>query len=101
MAFDIKAAENQVRAIMGEVFPATSVEKVEVRPGANFEGEPSLFVKILMAERPNPQEMKDNWSVVMDKLRSWLAVSAEDERFPYINFTTPADEREIADQPHD
>lgn len=96
MALDLKQAEGEIRTIMREEFPHTALVSVEVAPWSNFEGEPSLLVTIVMGERPKPSEMK-RWSKVVRKFREWLASFAEDERFPYINFTTAADQQEIAD----
>lgn len=95
---DLTQAESEVRKLMGQDMAAAVVDHVKIREGSDSDGNASLFVTVTLVEEP-PEEEYRKISLVVGQFRSWLSASTEhDERFPYFQFTTLAEERAVAEE---
>ncbi len=87
------------RDLMRQNLPHAKVDLLEVRPGENFDGEPSLFVKLVFAGKPTDRDF-DALRAVRRAYREWLG-GKMDKRFPYLQVSTRAEERAAAAAHHD
>jgi hypothetical protein len=92
--FDQAAAERKIRELLRAHMPRVEPLRVEVREGADFSGDPSLFVDIVLRKRPVPYRPGEK-SAIIRSFRTWLAKEAEDDRFPYLRLVSEADLREL------
>lgn len=90
----LKDAIAEVRRLVKMQLPDIPVEDVDVREGADFSGDPSLFVTIT-TKAPVPPDRIGAKNDLRRHFRDWLA-NQDEERFPYFRFTTPENEAERA-----
>ncbi|HUX67113.1 MAG TPA: hypothetical protein VMV31_06465 [Terriglobales bacterium] len=88
------------RELMRQNLPHAKLDLVEVRAGENFDGEPSLFVKLVFAAKPADADFRA-LRAVLRAFRTWLADEKADKRFPYIEVSTRAEERSATAASHD
>ncbi|TAN21812.1 MAG: hypothetical protein EPN33_09110 [Acidobacteria bacterium] len=77
---------------MNEFIPDLKVLKVEIEEKEDSDGQPSLFVHVLLARHMKPAEIAARMSLRAD-FRMWLLLQGDD-RFPYFEFVTKSDLRE-------
>ncbi|HUX67012.1 MAG TPA: hypothetical protein VMV31_05960 [Terriglobales bacterium] len=89
-------AANEIRRLIHELLPKMSLEEVAVRPGTNADGEPSLFVRVVFQRTPERSDFRA-MRIVLSRFRDWLSAEKADERFPYFEVSTTAEERHASE----
>ena len=75
--------------------PTIKLIRIEATEGSDSDGQQSLWIKAIIRTRPlEPREMAQKSNAVVDQLRTWMTKYG-DERFPYFDFLTEQDEKEI------
>ncbi len=91
---DAAETETEVRQLLKAKLPKASVARVDVREGADSEGEASLNVEVVFSFPPAKDEMRQANNVI-DEFRTWLTQKGDD-RFPYFSFLTEQDKKELS-----
>ena len=84
-------AEAAVKSAILGIFENSAIDNIEVGPGEDHTGEPTLFVTIYLEaaqERMSGTRLLDAIAAAATALRG-----IDDNRFPYVTFLAPEDER--------
>ncbi len=86
------SAKAELERQMEKFIPHLKVLKVEIEEKDDSDGQPSLFVHVLLVRHMKPDEIAARMSLRAE-FRMWLLLQGDD-RFPYFEFVTKSDLRE-------
>jgi hypothetical protein len=89
--------KSEVISLLKAKFPKSGTSRVDVADGTDWQGEPSIDIRIVFRRNPSKDEMRYARPRLIDELRTWLSKRG-DERFPYFSFLTEKDEKELLRQ---
>jgi hypothetical protein len=84
--------KSAVQEIVTRNMPSMKIVRINSEDGFDSDGDESLFIRVVMRSRPSREASR--YPEVVDQLRTWLATK-DDRRFPYMDFVTEEDEREL------
>jgi hypothetical protein len=90
---EIEEIGAEAKTILARVLPSLQVVRIEAHDAPDSGGDDSLWLKIVVKQRPSRDRAR-KMAEVVDQLRSWLA-SKRDNRFPYVQLTTESEQEQL------